>query len=222
MYNILVKYPTRSRPDLFLKTLSEYYKKASNNQNITYLISYDLDDESMTDEVIEKALSLGNNVICIPDHSKSKIHACNRDIEFITDPWDICLLISDDMFIQAEGWDEIIRNNFIENFADTDGCLWYHDGYQKVICTLSCVGRKYYDRFGYLYHPSYYSFFCDNEFTDIALREKKMIFIDQIIISHQHPNWGKGVPVDSLYTTNNKYWDADKQNYSKRLSKNFL
>jgi hypothetical protein len=218
---ILVKFPTRSRPEQFLKTLTEYYNKAKDNANIEYLISYDLDDSKMTPGVIAKAKSLGKNVKMVSGHSKSKIHACNRDMDKAGE-WDIVLLVSDDMFIQVDEWDEILRYNMLKNYPDTDGCLWFNDSHQTRICTLTCMGKKYYERFNYLYHPSYKSLWCDNEFTDVAQKLGKMTYINLKLVNHQHPCWGRKMQMDDLYRINEGFFKIDADNYNKRKAKNFL
>lgn len=218
---ILVKYPTRSRPELFLKTISDYYNKAFDNSSIEYIVSYDIDDEAMTEQVIEQAIKICPQLKCYGGTSKSKIHACNRDVER-ADNWNIILLISDDMEVQIENWDQIIRNDFNRLYPQGDGVLWYHDGSkQKVITTLSCMDKKYYDRFKYIYYPGYKSFFSDNEFTDIAKSLNKIIFIDNVIIKHQHPQWGGTVKHDELYKKNNDPWDHDQALYNQRRALNF-
>lgn len=221
MEKILVKYPTRSRPELFLKTISEYYSKAFDNSKIEYLISYDEDDDTMTSEVLAEAFRLCPQIKMHPGKSESKIHACNRDVEH-ADQWDIMLLVSDDMEVQVENWDQIIRSDFKKYFPEGDGVLWYHDGSkQKVITTLSCMDKKYYDTFGYIYYRGYKSFFSDNEFTEVAKAKNKIRFIDHVIIKHQHPQWGEAVKHDSLYEKNNVYWKHDQELYNNRRNTNF-
>jgi len=219
---ILVKFPTRSRPELFSETLKGYIDNADDNSNISYLISCDSDDYSINTDIIEKAKELNaQNLIFQFGDSDSKIHACNRDIERVKE-WDIILLASDDMHVQVKGWDTIIRNDMARLFPDTDGCLWYHDGsHQRQISTLSCMGRKYYDRFGYIYHPSYKSFWCDNEYTEVAQSLGKITFIDNVIIKHNHPAWYSDVKTDELYKRNDLHWNHDIENYNKRKSLNF-
>lgn len=223
MEKILVKYPTRSRPALFLKTLSAYIEKAKNNDSIIYLVSYDQDDESMTGDILDQAKRLPANIILRSGLSDSKIHACNRDIiDIPQDMWDIILLISDDMHVQADGWDRIIRDDFKRHFPDGDGVLWYHDGSkQKVITTLSCMGKKYYEQFMYLYYTGYKSFFSDNEFTEVAKAKNKIKFIDNVIIKHEHPQWGGSVQRDELYLINDAPWKHDQDLYGKRKGLNF-
>jgi len=175
----------------------------------------------MGNDIIDSAYMLDADITFYKGKGISKIEACNRDIEKAKSNWDIVLLVSDDMECIAQGWDDRIISDMQRNFPDTDGCLWYHDGAQQFICTLSCIGRKYYDRFGFIYHPSYKSFFCDNEFTDIAVKDKKINVIPRMIIKHQHPSWDGNMPDDELYRKNNKYWVEDEMNYHKRKSNGF-
>lgn len=218
---LLIKYPTRSRPELFLKTLKEYIDNESKQHAITYIITYDKDDLTMTKEVVQKAISFGANIIFCQGESKNKIEACNANIDMWKD-WDVVVLISDDMHVQIHGWDARIARDMEKNYPDTNGCLWYHDGSsQRSISTLSIIGRKYYDRFGYIYHPSYKSFFCDNEYTEVAIQNHAMKFINGTIIKHQHPAWGQGIAMDALYNHNDKYWKEDEANYKARKANGF-
>lgn len=219
---ILVKYPTRQRPELFLSTLRRYAEKAKDNSSITYLISYDGDDVTMTPAILAAAKETCPEIILRSGLSNSKIHACNRDVNETPVEWHTILLVSDDMECQLFGWDQRIREEMKRHYPDTDGCLWFHDGSdQKRISTLSCIGRKYYDRFGYLYYPEYKSFFCDNEYTEIAVKENKIQFLDEVIIKHRHPAWDSSAKNDPLYIRNNKYWNHDQELYRKRKSLNF-
>ncbi len=218
---ILVKYPTRQRPELFLKNLADYYQKTTDKSNVTFLVSCDLDDITMGEEVLSKARGIVPNIIIERGHSDSKIHACNRDIEKVSD-WDVVLLVSDDMFCQTHGWDSLIRNEMSQHFPDTDGCIWFHDGStQRRISTLSCIGRKYYDRFGYIYQRDYKSFFCDNEYTDIAMSLGKIHFTEKIIAKHEHPHWGGNMTHDALYIRNEVHWKKDEELYNSRKLINF-
>jgi hypothetical protein len=78
------------------------------------------------------------------------------------------------------------------------------------------MGRKLYERFGYIYHPSYRSFYCDNEFTDEVYAMKKVIYIPQVIIRHE---WSGGPKSrDALYRRNSGMkGDENIYNYRKSL-----
>ena len=210
---LLVKFPSRNRPDKFLSTLQAYASLCSNKSQTRFLITLDSDDTSM----IEKDMDI-HAILSDIDHkiirasSTGKIDAINRDMEQSGD-WDILLLASDDMIPQVNGYDQIIRDKMDEFYKDTDGVLWFNDGYTgNKLNTLVCMGHSYYNRFNYIYNPIYKSLFCDNEFMDIANRLNKQTYFDQVIIKHEHPaNTGSGQ--DELYNTNDKYWNQDERTY---------
>ena len=157
-------------------------------------------------------------------NNKSKIEAVNADMEKIEYPWDIVVLVSDDMIPQVRGYDDVIRNYMLSKFPDTDGILWFNDGTQgKNLNTLSIMGRKMYESFGYIYHPSYKSLFCDTEFTDLCNGSlaSKCLYIDYCIIRHEHPGTGFKQKQDSLYEKNQKYWNEDMLTYIHRKKYNY-
>lgn len=218
---LLVKFPTRSRPEKFLSVLSEMFSLCKNHDNIEVLVSIDRDDETMTTEVIDKAIAITRNISFQIGTSKSKVEAINRDMNLAGD-WDVVLLASDDMVPRFQGWDEIITSNMNMYFPDTDGFLWFHDGHQHRICTLTIMGRKYYERFNYLYHPSYVSLWCDNEQTDVAIQLNKCKhFPDTILFRHEHPAWDRTKGMDALYERNEAFFKRDELNYYKRKEINF-
>lgn len=225
-YKILCKFPTRQRPDIFLKVLNEYHAMCMNLADTFFLITCDNDDLTMTDEVIAKAEAISpirNIKVCRGD-SKTKIEAVNADFDKIPEhfqDWDIVFVISDDMDCKLIAWDEKIRCEMRDNFPDTDGSLWFFDGFQTRINTISCLGRKYYERFNYIYHHSYKSLFSDNEQTELAQLLGKIKFFDTIICLHVHPAWGNGRANDSLYVKNEAYWHEDEKTYNERKAINF-
>ena len=127
--------------------------------------------------------------------------------------YDIILLASDDMVPVVKGYDAIIRQKMSSTYPDTDGALWFNDGYQDRINTLVIIGKKYYDRFGFIYNSVYKSVYCDNEFTDVAKKLNKITYFDEVIIRHEHPGNSSEYLSDSLYLRNAKYWDDDEYTY---------
>jgi len=83
-----------------------------------------------------------------------------------------------------------------------------------------CMGKKYYDRFGYIYHPSYISLWCDNEFTDVANMLKKQKYINECIIRHEHCIY-MNHPRDALCNRNEGSYMVDQQNYFRRKAEGF-
>ena len=149
---LLIKFPTRGRKDKFFTTLNKYVENITEKKT-SFLVSLDSDDNSMNNpEVLDKLSKYQNLKFTLGD-SKSKIDAVNRDIN-PNDNWDIILLASDDMIPQVKGFDKLIVDLMVKNYPDTDGILFFNDGFKKnELNTLCILGKKYYNRFGYIYYP---------------------------------------------------------------------
>lgn len=219
---LLLKFPTRSRPQQALRTLQSYCNMATRPDLIGIAMSCDLDDDSMTRGLVREEFE--RTMVAVSWHrifygnNKTKIEACNANMADIDYPWDIVMLVSDDMVPIVKGYDDAIRAHMMASFPDTNGILWFSDGHQaNNLNTLSIMGRVMYNHFGYLYQPSYKSFYCDTEFTDLcrgALADK-CVYSSACIVRHEHPGNGYG-PSDSLYQKNQVAWNEDMDNYINR------
>lgn len=217
---LLIKYPTRGRKIKFLSTLQKYYNFLSKKNDVTFLITMDDDDSELNNDFVREVLDTYDNLIYFYGDSNTKIEAINNDLDKVGE-WDIFLLASDDMIPSVKGYDEIIINEMKNNYPDTDGVLWFNDGYQgNKLNTLCILGKKYYERFGYIYHPSYKSVWSDNEFMSVANILNKQKYFEQTIIKHEHPDYGFGNR-DFIHSDNQKNESSDKKIFEIRKSKNF-
>lgn len=224
---ILVKYPTRSRPKQFLQTL-EGYISLSTRSDIHYLISIDSDDPSMNNADMLQKIGGMENVTCIVGISHSKISAVNRDMWKVKE-WDILVLASDDMICQCPAWDDILRKEMHDNFRNTDGVLYHWDGDPatakhdngKGLNTMCILGKKYYDRFKYIYHPTYKSLWCDNEFSDVSRILGKEYKSNTVLFKHEHHSNNSNIKPDALMIKTQSYYREDGENYRKRKMINF-
>ena len=207
---ILCKVTSRSRLAELQHCVESYLSLADNPHRLAWLFSFDTDDKTYD------GLKLPG--LKVYGHSESKIHAINRDVQFAPEDWHILLNISDDQIAVRKGWDTLISEAMPN---DLDHSLWFNDGLQKRINTQEIVGINYYKRFGYIYHPSYKSFYCDNESTDVAKSLDRLIHIDTCIIEHRHPAGVKTVKYDELYNRNQKFWAEDEANYKLRNQNGF-
>jgi len=217
---ILLKYPTRGRPQKAISVLQVYVNLATDPSRLGLVISCDDDDLTMTPQIRsqleEFAAPLAFKKVCV-GHNTSKIFACNADMDQEWQ-WDIVVLVSDDMIPQVRGYDGAIRSHMMASFPDTDGIVWINDGFQGyALNTLTILGRKMYDRFGYIYNPSYTSLYSDTELTDLCKTtlKDKTVYVPHCIIRHEHPVAGFG-KMDSLYNKNNAFWEADMRTYISR------
>lgn len=217
---ILFKYPTRYRANWFKETLSKYRSLISSDCEHEFLISLNKDDSSMNNKQMIEFLSNQSDLSFYFGNHKSKIEAINADMDLCKD-WDILVLVSDDMIPCVKDFDKIIVDGMKNNFPNTDGALHFNDGlYGKdVTITLSIMGRKLYEHFGYIYHPDYKSFYCDNEFTDCVRALRKVVYFPEVIIKHE---WrGFSNKKDELYKINSSLGRDDAAVYSKRKQLGF-
>jgi hypothetical protein len=216
--NLLIKFPTRGRPNKFLFALNKYIK-LMDDKSTKIIVTCDNDDETMKEDFIKDVLSQYDNVKLVFGDSKSKIQAINADIEDVD--FDIVLLASDDMIPIVKGYDTIIKDKMIGHYPDTDGVLWFNDGHKgKELNTLCILGKKYYNRFNYIYQPDYISVWCDNEFMNVANILNKQTYFPEVIIEHKHPDYGYGER-DNMYLLNNKNELHDRTTYNIRKENNF-
>lgn len=222
---ILVKFPTRGRWNKFAETFHKY-QTMKTTSDVTFLVTIDWDDTNMNRPEHIRNISQWGNVITDVIQPCGKIGAINAGLDKHVSGYDIILLASDDMIPIVHGYDQIIIDNMVKYYPDTDGILFFNDGYAgRNLNTLCILGRKYYERFGYIYHPSYKTLWCDNEFMDIGYMLGKQTYIDQTIIKHEQPinlrANGIMAALDALNVRDNSFYEFDKRNYHERKQRNF-
>ena len=190
---ILIKIPTRQRQEKFFNLLDICVNKLSVDADYHILVSCDLDDLSMNNEAIKNRLDSYKNLSYFFSPRDTKIGACNRDMDKVSDDWDVVVLISDDMMPMVDKYDLYITESMEKYYPDTDGVLWFYDGHRSDINTVSILGRKYYERFDYIYYAKYKSFYCDDEHTIVAgqLGKQQKCHWPMMLIEHQHYSFSK-------------------------------
>lgn len=221
---LLIKFPTRERRQKFYQAMDLLLSNKKTN-NVSFLITLDADDETMNNDEVKHQIEFYSDFYDVDievnyGYSMNKIHACNRDLEEYKKEWDIVMLMSDDMYPVMLGYDEKIINLYENSIPDTDGVLYSPDGYTPLN-TLCILGKKYYQRFNYIYYPEYISFFPDNEFMEVSQILGKEFRINKVLFKHEHPANDSKVKFDELYQRNNISWEKDKILYYQRRARNF-
>jgi len=212
---ILFKYPTRDRPDWFKQTLKKYYSMMSGKTQYRFLITLNEDDETMNNLEMKVFMNGFPNLTYKYGNHKTKVEAVNADMQ--NEDFDILVLVSDDMIPIVKDFDDVIVKAMKKYFPDLDGALHFPDGkFRGTIITLSIMGKKLYNYFGYIYNPIYKSFGCDNEFRDIVYRIKKVAYIQRVIIKHKWGGANKENCKDVLYKRNFILGEEDGPLYCSR------
>lgn len=219
MAKLLIKFPTRNRPDKFKKVLQLYIDGLSGKHDVKFVITMDEDDLTMNNEDIKNWLnSLPIKLKYNYGHSKSKIEAVNADLE--NEDADVLLLASDDMIPQLKDYDDIIFDVFSQAFPNFDGAIKFNDGLRNDdLMTLCVMGWPLYKQFGYIYHPEYTSVYCDTEQTLVLKKMNKLAVCDTCIAKHA---W-TAAPWDELHARNENsdMYKKDKEVFDRRMKEFF-
>jgi hypothetical protein len=210
---LLIRMPTRWRPEQALATLTAYRKLAKGPVAIEVVI--DEDDELMNDSRVLQRLYDLDCSICVGRH-RNKVAAVNGGIR---DDWEVLVLASDDMVPIAPGYDGLILGAMATYWPLGDGAIYFDDGYNKshqidgkpILCTLPVIGRHFYDQFGSVYYPGYGSLFCDNEQTELWTAMGRLRYVEWnegVLIEHRHHAAGRA-SFDALYKHNDETYGAE-------------
>lgn len=212
-------FASRERPVKFFNCL-ENIRNKSENDNYFVIAAIDNDDPKLKEYCSPKKNY--PEVTMKFGISKNKVHAINRAAENLP-PCDIVCCHSDDMVFTKLWFDVLIREAMKIHFPDTDGFLHFPDQKNaEKLCTYNIVGRKYFDRTGYIYNPAYESLFCDKEETEKAKLLKKYAYIAHQIIEHRHPRCGIGFKDALLKRTDSpEVYTRDRMTFVKRKLENF-
>lgn len=212
---LLIKFPTRGRRDQFFSTFDKFHQLSTSGR-VIYLVNIDEDDSVMnTDEVKSLIKSYPNTTLTV-GRSLNKVDALNRDLDSFSENWDVIVLAADDTVPAVLGYDQIILDEMEANYPDTDGVLHFNDGFWGRRLNTQCIlGKRYYERFGHVYHPSYSYVYCDNDFMDLANLLGKQSYFDRVIIKHEHPDLYGG-KTDVVHQKNSEYDSIDKSIFEDR------
>lgn len=223
MSKLVIKFPTRNRPEKFKSVFQKYIDLLSKKHEVEFIVTMDDNDPTMNNQEIKdwfEEKRKTNNVRYFYGNSKSKIEACNANMNGVTG--DVLVLASDDMVPQMNEYDDIIFQTFAKVFPDFDGAIKFWDGLrpkEDMLITLTVMGFPLYNKFGYIYHPAYKSLYCDNEQTHVCAMLNKLAISPLCIIKHV---WTPH-PFDELHARNEneEMYKIDGNTFAQRKAKNF-
>ena len=222
MSKLLIKFPSRNRPEKFKKVLTDYIDFLSGNHDVRFVITMDHDDETMnTDDIknfLDSKIDSGIDLVYHYGNSKTKVEACNANLE--GEIADVLMLVSDDMIPKMKNYDEIIFEGFEQTFPDFDGGVKFYDGLRPdALMTLPIIGWKIYEKWGYIYHPDYTSLYGDNEQTRVLMSVNKLAISELCIAKHE---W-TSEPFDSLHARNEneQMYIKDSEVFNRRMKIEF-
>ena len=223
MSKLVIKFPTRNRPEKFKNVFQKYIDFLSKNHEVEFIVTMDDNDQTMNNEEIRswfEEKKKQNNIKYFYGNSKTKIEACNANMDGVEG--DVLLLASDDMVPIMKNYDDVIFAAFRDIFPNFDGAIKFWDGLrpkEDALMTLTVMGFPLYKKFGYIYHPAYKSLYCDNEQTQVCIMLRKFATSPICIIKH---DWTPQ-PFDELHARNEnrEMYEIDGKVFAERKAKNF-
>lgn len=214
---ISIIHPTRSRPDQAYNTFRNWTEKASDWNNFQYILSLDVNDSFLSQYIgcTDTKWRKSNAIDFLPiiNKNNSAIDAINAGAKIAKG--DILIVISDDTDC-PEHWDTMLLEKLK---GKSDFCAKVDDGLQPTLVTMPIMDRVYYERYSYIYNPSYQHMFVDQELTAVAIMTGKYIKLP-LLFPHNHYSTGK-TPKDALNSRNDATWQQGERLFNERLKTNF-
>lgn len=219
-FKILIKYPSRNRPERFFDGLDNIHQFAVDKDYFHISCTLDEDDETMSNNSVVARVNEYPNTSIEWGKSKSKIDAVNRSIPDY--PFDILVCFSDDMRFNILGFDQMIRVDMNAHFPNFDGLLHYPDQDAKeYLATMYVAGKNWWEfRNKNIYHPTYKSLWCDNEEQLVAQMCGKYKYLGYQINVHLNPAYGH-LERDTMFNEQQSHWNDDEKNFNERKKRNF-
>lgn len=201
---LLIKFPTRNRPEKFQRMLTRYRDLLSGKHEVKFVITCDVTDWRMNNRRMRHWLREFARSTPLEVHfgwSWTKIQAVNANLK--SEDADVLLVASDDMNPQVEGYDDRIFSAFAKHFPNYHGALKFGDGFRDDdLITYPVLGWPLFKAFGYVYHPGYWSVFGDNEQTESCRAISCLAVEPECLIRHEwtHEHF------DLLHKRNENRW----------------
>jgi len=187
MKKLSLIHPTRGRPAMSTVCMQNWILSASGKNPIEYILSLDESDAFNYEEAIKTWRKFFEKYPFVTfivniDRTYSVTSSLNSGAKCATG--DILISVFDDM-VPPKDWDETIIKL---TEGREDWVLFPFDGNRKDdLITICILDRKYYERFGYIYYPGYFSMWNDNDYSQTAFLLNKVIDVRKVFtIEHRH------------------------------------
>lgn len=162
---LLIKVQTHGDADHLIKTIENYHQNLSQELPFQIIMSTDLEEPTINSTEFTARLKAFPNVTVMSSAGKSKVEAYNQGIKDNIKQFDIVIVSSDQLTPFEKNYDKTISDLFTKEFPDGDGVLNFVNYGNESINEVPVIGKKYFQRFGYIYNPEYQNSAYDRELT---------------------------------------------------------
>lgn len=210
---ISIIHPSRGRPERSIQSIRNWVANAG--VDVQVIVSVDQSDPKLPlyEEIYQEYMAFRSLDKFIIGEGNSAVDATNLGAKAADG--DILMYVSEDLEC-FENWGgcllEVVDGK-------EDWILKTQDGTQLWIITLPIMDRKYYNRFGYFYHPGYLHNFCDTEMTAVADMLQRKLTCD-LLFYHKHYTVAK-THKDEVSIKADASWDQGQKLFLERYQKDF-
>jgi hypothetical protein len=176
---LLIKIPCKDNLVQLSNTLDKYYQYLSDEYPYQFLLVSELGDPIMASDEIKKMLERAKKLNVTYTDSKAISAFYNEGVAALNGTFDIIIAAREDWEPSVAGFDKIIVEAMNANFPDYDGVINFYSELNVPINIQPIIGKKYYERFGYVYNPDYQTSHHDNELTHVSRILGKEVSIKQ-------------------------------------------
>ena len=217
---ISILIPTKGRHKKLRRLIDNIFSTSNDSKNVEIVFHIDSDDVLSLEEINNYRKSSPNDIFV----SKGK------DIIF-SDLWNHCIryatgnifmICGDDVTFKTQNWDLIIREEFSKLPEDKIGYICVNDEIHRgVLGVHGFVHRNWVNVLEYITPKDFIYCWADNWVDDIAKMIDRRIYLNHVIVSHDH--WiNKKSEYDETYRKNQQNYEKVKsqteQHYVNTLS----
>jgi hypothetical protein len=196
MKKITLLHATKGTPEKALTTKKIWLARANQSKNVEHIFGIQADDNASLAAFCDHPYAV---TVPPPDWASSSVANWNTASALSTG--DILVVIADDLEPPI-GWDDELQKLpdgnlpwacYVPDTVREDGLMCH-----------PVLSRELYIRRGYVFHPSYYGVFCDNDFTVRTMLECSVLQVKGLKWFHDHPINGSRAEDDNTRHQNSE------------------
>ena len=212
-------HPSFKRPIHGTKAIKNTISKWSKNNELEYLLILETVDPTINEYKVNLSADFDKIIF---SNQNSWAGAINIAAKQATG--NVIIVTADD-FIFPDKWDILLASEINKHpEMNDDFVISINDGNRTDnLITLPICSKKYYDKIGYMIYPEYISVYGDNDFTEMAYFQQKVIEAKHLLFKHNHYRFGGNIKKDETYQKVNdrNLYRSGKEILSQRRARNF-
>ena len=186
---ISLLHATRGTPDRALATAQLWRQRAALPDSIEHLFAIQGDDRTSVERFSAAAVDF---VTTVPPPAWASSSVANWNAAAARSTGDLLVVIADDL-LPPDGWDQSLRQ-LPPDAQQPYACYVPDTVRQDGLMCHPVLSRGLYQKRGYVFHPSFFGVYCDNDFTTRTQLEAPIFRVPNLLWQHEHFSKKKTAP----------------------------